>query len=676
MLTLRIHIPASCLRRRVLFRLLCIAGALPAGNPEAAAQHDSIRPLSPVHVISSMAPHVRTLTPSQTISRADFRKYGAYNVADAVRNFSGVNIRDYGGMGGMKTVSVRSLGAGHTAVQYDGLPVSDAQNGQLDLGKIDLSNVSHITLHIGQPDEIDLPASSFAAGSLLLVNSLPSRIDSLTKNRVGLSFSTGSFGLVNPSARLEQTLGRSWMLLLSSNFQRAHGRYRYKVEGDGSDSLVQRLNAGVSNVRNDLTLLWQKNTQQRFYIRSNYYHSDRGLPGAVVFYNPNSRQHLRNDDLFIQSGYKQETGSLRLRAGAKFSRERLRYTDPDFLNSTGGLDQRYRQDTWYGTATVACRVLPPLDISYASDLTLSTLEANFEGVAYPRRVTYLHAFSGRVKYSRLEVSGTLLNTILRERVGAGTPAGGRSVWSPALMAALRPFNSPDITVRMFYKHIFRNPTFNDLYYTRGGNRNLRPEFATQYNLGVTLSKTPGRGIHFLTFTADAYYNRVRDKIVAIPARDLFTWSMLNLGKIEILGADLGLKTALKTGAFKNTWSLNYTYQSAIDVTNSGSRVYLHQIPYTPRHNLHLHTGLDHGRWGIFLNQGYTSRRYSLPENIPANSVRGFSVLDISGLCRFRTGPWMSTLSVELNNLLNTRYYLIASYPMPGRSCRLSIQFSI
>ena len=42
-------------------------------------------------------------------------------VADAVRQFTGVQLKDYGGAGGLKTVNVRSLGSEHVGVFIGGI---------------------------------------------------------------------------------------------------------------------------------------------------------------------------------------------------------------------------------------------------------------------------------------------------------------------------------------------------------------------------------------------------------------------------------------------------------------------------------------------------------------------------------------------------------------------------
>lgn len=642
----------------------------------AIAQKDSIRSLHEVQVTGTQLILTEAIIPVQVINSQDFKKSSSYNVAEAIRNFSGVNIKDYGGIGGLKTVSVRSLGANHTGVQYDGVPVTDAQNGQIDLGKISLDNVQSIELHNGQPGEICQPARSFASASLLVINSGVPKFLSGKNRKVTAAFHTGSFGLVNPSLQWQQRLSDRWSFRYAGNYQKAHGRYKFKVDGDGSDTLAVRRNAGINTIQNDAALFWAKSDSNRFYIRANYFHSDRGLPGAVIFYNPVTNQHLWNRDVFVQSSYTRKWEKVRLLASGKFSSNYARYLDPDFLNIAGKLDQRYRQKEYYASASVSYQLTRFWEVGYSSDFSLTTLHTDTYGFAYPRRFTYLNVLSSRFKYRKLEVQANLLNTTINEAVTSGTAAPGRSVWSPSVSLAIQPFHTRDLLVRAFYKDIFRNPTFNDLYYARLGSRSLKPEYAKQSNIGITYGKNFNRTVEYLTVTVDGYYNFIKDKIIAVPNKDLFSWTMVNLGKVDILGVDVGLKSRINTvGQVKFVVAGNYTYQEALDVTDRRASDYLDQIPYTPRHSMAFNAGLDHPRWGFFFNQTYSSHRYYLSENLPEYYVPGFYVSDCSALYRWTFGGLEGSTTVEVNNLFNSSYAFIRSYPMPGRSYRFSIQFS-
>ncbi|MBO4428083.1 MAG: TonB-dependent receptor plug domain-containing protein, partial [Bacteroidales bacterium] len=69
---------------------------------------DSVRQLYEVTVTSKQP--MRTIATSQTMSGADLQALSTTSVADALKYFAGVQIKDYGGLGGLKTINVRSLG--------------------------------------------------------------------------------------------------------------------------------------------------------------------------------------------------------------------------------------------------------------------------------------------------------------------------------------------------------------------------------------------------------------------------------------------------------------------------------------------------------------------------------------------------------------------------------------
>ncbi len=649
---------------------LCSAGLF--------AQTDSTGKLKEVKIFNAPYQEAKTLHPSQKINSGDFKRNGAYNVADAIRNFSGVNIKDYGGIGGLKTVSVRSLGANHTGVQFDGLQISDTQNGQIDLGKLNLDNIGSITLYNGQPEEMLQPARAYASASMLVIKSLEPDFSSGKKHALKLGIKAGSFGLFNPSLLWQQKLSERWSLNVSSIGQKAHGRYTYKVDGDGSDTLATRINSAVEDFQADAAVYWKGADSNRFQFRVNYANSNRGLPGAVVYYNPYTRQHLWNRDIITQSSYQQQwKNGIGLLLSGKFSRNYLRYLDPDYLNSARKIDLNYTQKEFYGSAALAYEQLENVEFSFASDVMYNKLSTNLYQYAYPTRYTFLNAITTKIHFQQLTIQANVLNTAIKENVEQGLPAPSKMIWSPSISASYALFEDSGLQLRAFYKDIFRNPTFNDLYYTRSGERNLKPEYAKQFNLGVTYHQTYAKAIDYLTLTADVYYNQVKDKIISIPTKDLFTWTMLNLGKVDIRGIDVSLKTQIPLArAAKLSLSGNYTYQQALDVTRKTSAVYLNQIPYTPEHTLAVNIGFQKGGAGIFYNHILSSSRYYLSENLPKYRVPGFAVSDLSFHLQTKAKSMPLALSAEINNLFNQSYAFIRSFPMPGRALRLSIQITI
>ena len=79
---------------------------------------DSIQHLDEITVV---AKSFREVIPSQKLSGKELQKLNSHSVADALRYFSGVQLKDYGGVGGIKTVNIRSMGTNHMGVFYDGI---------------------------------------------------------------------------------------------------------------------------------------------------------------------------------------------------------------------------------------------------------------------------------------------------------------------------------------------------------------------------------------------------------------------------------------------------------------------------------------------------------------------------------------------------------------------------
>jgi len=130
-----------------------------------AQQTDSITSLKEI-VIAKIAP--TDLLAPQTLEREQLERINSYSVADALRYLAGVKIKDYGGLGGLKTVDVRNMGTQHVGVFYNGIQVGNAQNGIVDLGRFSLDNVETIQLYKGQRSRLLQAAKEQASKSTVL----------------------------------------------------------------------------------------------------------------------------------------------------------------------------------------------------------------------------------------------------------------------------------------------------------------------------------------------------------------------------------------------------------------------------------------------------------------------------------------------------------------------------
>ena len=633
--------------------------------------------LSEVSVVGrSRVSATRQTSPLQLLDYKSIERLGIQELSEAVRRFSGVTIKDYGGIGGLKTVSIRSLGAHHTAVSYDGVSISDAQSGQVDISRFTLDNVDMVSLSTGQSDDIFQTARIFASAGALNIKTRKPAFEEGKPYNLLLKVKGGSFGLLNPVFSYGQKLNNRWSASVFGDYMRADSKYPFTLVNGKIKTHEKRDNSDIETLRLEGNIYGDfgcgGSLESKLYI----FHSERGLPGSVNFYNKTATERLWNDNSFVQTRYKNRLNEyFAVQAIAKYAYTYSRYKDVNDKYAAGYQEDRNIQREYYGSIGAMYTPIEWLSTTLTTDYARTKLRNNFVNAAMPERNTSLTAFAAQYKNNSFTATGSLLGTYISDEVKNGNRPPDRNHLSPAIAILWQPMRSNSLRIRASFKDIFRVPTFTDLYYLRMGNTGLRPEKAKQYNLGLTWSGNIGQIIRYMSISADGYYNKVEDKIVAIPT--LYIWKMMNMGEVEIKGADLNISTEIPLSEKINMMlASNYTYQYAIDLTNKEAKNYRDQIPYTPRHTGNGSATIE----TPWINVSYilvaVGERYALPENIKANRVDAYLEQSISLNRTFKFGNVSMRLQAELLNLANEQYDVIQYYPMPGRSWRIGVTINL
>jgi outer membrane cobalamin receptor len=622
-----------------------------------------------------MPAKITSATSVQVLSKEDLKNLGLQNMGDAVKRFAGTNVRDYGGIGGLKTVSVRNLGAAHTAVSYDGVAISNTQAGQIDIGRFSLDNVSNLSLAIGHDDNLLQSARLFASAGVLNIETEKPRLEDGRNTFTQLQMRGGSFGYLTPALRHWQKLGERTYLTIDANYLHAEGDYPFTIKEGNYISNEKRINSDIESYQGEMNLFHTFKDESELSAKAYYYHSKRGLPGAVILYNPESDERLWDENFFAQARYKKTFNpKWTFQAQGKYNYSWNKYEDTGVEYTGGKQTDTNRQYEYYLSASVLYKPLPSLSVSVSQDGVINHLHTNGLHSPEPTRYTSLTALNARYQGKRLKLSGTLVATYITEEVKAGNTPDDRKRLSPTLSASWQPWEKEQFFVRALYKNTFRVPTFSDLYYLRVGNTNLRPEKATEYTIGLTWSGTPFSFTDFVSITVDGYYNEVKDKIIAFPST--YVWKMQNYGKVHITGIDVTLATAIPFGRKVNlNLSGNYSWQKALDVTNKEAKNYKHQLPYTPEHNGNVSATFE----TPWVNIGYTmsmvGKRYYMAQNIKANEIEGYNEHTATLWREFKWKKCGLRLQAEVINLTDAQYDVIKYYPMPGRSWRLTGTFN-
>lgn len=623
------------------------------------------------------ARNMTSTTPVKMLSRKQMEQQGITDIADALRRFSGVNVKDYGGAGGMKTVSVRSLGSQHTSVLYDGITITDCQSGQVDLSRFSLDNIRSLSLTIGDNDDIFLPARTVASAAAIRLQTLMP--DLSKKNaRLKAEIKAGSFGMVNPFLRYDRHLTDKVSMSLSGDFMRADNLYPFTLVNGKYISEERRNNNSIETYRGEWNIYARPGKRSILNGKIYYYDSFRELPGPVILYNNRSEEELSEKNFFSQFHYMTYwKNHFSLQVNGKFNWACSHYHDESAEYPGGELNNIYYQREYYGSAALLYAPKEAWAFSYAADYSFNNLSSNATSGVRPYRHTVLQTLAARYRTPHITVTALMLGSIYMNAAKGGGGAGNAYRLSPSVSLSWKPLESKDFHVRISYKDIFRVATFTENYFDRWGSRNLKPEVARQYNMGMTYGHTSASsGLSAAHFSVDGYYNYVDNKIVAMPY-NMFFWTMVNLGHVDIWGVDANADITFRLAARHQLLaSLSYTYQYAVDKTDPASVYYKDQIPYTPVHSGAFSLAWENPYVNLSFHATGVSKRYSSVQNLKVNELEGYVECGISLYRSFRWKKNDCSLRGDIQNIGNKQYSIVRSYPMPGRSYKLTFNVFI
>ena len=653
---IRVHI--------ALLFVLCVA-ILPCLAQDTISLHTA-------DVIS--AAEVRSLGygPSQVLTKSDLQRLPTEQVADAMRFFAGVQVKDYGGLGGLRTIDVRGMGTHQVGVTYDGIPVTNAQNGVVDLGRFSALNIESLHLYNGNAVLPLLSASELSSGSVVSIGSGQPYFRGAEKTHVRAGLRAGSYGTFQPSLLLERKVSDRLSLQAQADYLWSEGNYHFRHRVNGAyDTTLVRSNSDVKTWHSEMAMYLKTDDNDGLLsVRGYLYASARGLPGAVVRNRTNSTDRQWDTNAFVQAmWHKSFSTSWQMRIRAKAGYDYLHYFSDGSTN--GGfmsVDNRFRQYETFLSMAHQVRLLPALSLSFAADYRYNRLRSDLQGFAFPQRHTLLSSLGADAAFGRLNLRALVLATFVTDETRKSQgDTQRRAELSPCFIATSEPFPDTPLRLHGMYKRIIRMPSLNDLYYTFVGNANLLPERTNQFVVGASC-RLPLN----LQAKVEYYHNTVWQKIVAIPASNPFRWTMMNLGRVQIDGVETsvaGLWTLRKT---KLRLRANYTYEHAIDVTNPAEVCYRHQIPYIPRHSAGITAGLERGCFSLDYAFIYTGDRYDQKANIPENFVPAWYTSDL--MLSFRKPHY--EVSVAVNNLFDQAYEVVKGYPFPGRHYFLKFIYSL
>jgi outer membrane cobalamin receptor len=666
-------------RKILILIAFILMNAAAIGQSKRHDDSTAVYPLPAITVTANPAgPAVfRTPFSVSSISLSDSVAIKNTSLGEVISSMGGIQVKDYGALSGIKTISQRGLGSEHTLFLLNGIRISSFENGLIDLGVLPLDGADRIIVTSGGQSAEYGPDA--VGGS---VNIIPAQnFEEMPHARVTSSF--GSFGTTRYHVTGGTALNRNAIMEAGLGIERSSENYPFLFHNGNLTTNVARQDADILSQFAHARSSWLLDPGTAIAVYSTYYNSERGSPGP--FSSPTAISHARqsDEDALIQAGFTSslsERSALSVYAQEHYAYER--YRDPDLVIATVPLDDYFKNidlrmtgkfaDSFEGgkyqfTTGVEAARTTAMGNSIGKDVSRS------EGGAYATGVL-------NIAIDNSFVSG--ISFFPAMRVDIIDPS--MTAFSPQLGALLK-FKTTDFgflekfqsAIRTNVSRNFRMPTFNELYYATGGgigNPNLEPEHSTSYDAGMDIAFMLG-GEHVLKVTY--FFIDMENRITWVTAGGSNV-TPKNLRHVQSNGLEANYQWHSDDDVV--TLEMNYTLDNATKVSKDYPQDATadKQLIYIPEEMGNISLGITQPIDGGFLRSlgaafrtQYTSFRYTSEDNssfLPSYTV---STLDVHG--RFDFGDFKTRVKFEVRNIFDQDYQVILSYPMPMRSYQFTLE---
>lgn len=559
--------------------------------------------------------------------------------------FSPVHIRQYGG-GGLSSVSSRGFGARQTQILWNGFMMNHPMLGQLDYNLLPGQMTDNIRVVTGNNSTGF--GSGATAGSILVDSKNIKDQTTISAFQGGW----GEFGTSLSSGYNSKNVGIGVSLFGSQ----ATNNYPY------FDIIRQRERVRDNNQynRQHLQVNSRISSGNLRYFSSLWAGSNtQFLPGPVTTTGASSRQ---DDDIlnwYHQLSYTGKSSVWQLEA--LLGRYDLDYTDPRTRVFSESTSKRRDFRLTYRTEMSA-----NIHFTAGSELLLSEIATNNFADEETRSVLSVFTRSEVIFFNDMSLYPSLRFDHYSDFGNAFTASLGMNIKIPV----------PGLYLRGQIGNNFNAPTLNDLYWTPGGNPELKPERSFSTELG--LNGQWQYDFFNIRLASTAYAIRFRDGIQWRPQQG-GVWSPFNVSRINSRGLENELSVSLRFGSFRfrNYASLSYTEATSPVLVGASDEAQDLQLPYVPKWNLKLSTGLQY-RF-LYANASYQSagsRFTTTDHQSPIDPLEGYSVIYLQTGVQLKTGRLSTNISYSIHNLLDREYQVIAWYPMPPRHHSINISITI
>ena len=567
-----------------------------------------------------------------TISNEEIKKNTATNVSELLQQVAGLDIRRRGAEGMQADLYIRGGSFDQTLLLIDGIKVEDPQTGH---------HTMNMTIPLEVIEKIEIIKGS--ASRIYGQNAFTGAVNIITKkeikNDLSIELSNGSFDQKRGSFTIQKELKNSDILF---NYSRKESEgYRYNTDYENDE----------------------------FFIKSNFKIKDQKISAIGAF---NERKFGANGFYASPAAIDQyeETQASLIGFSTTYKKNDLILKPKLYWKRNQDMYVYLRQDpSVYRNLHISNKVGAELNASTSNslgnlglgfDLSRVSLKSNNLG---ERKRTMLNMFVEQqvmLNNDKIDFTPGLAITYFSDvstKLNYQNNFFNNLFFYPGMDLGYRLNNNLKLYTNIGFT--YRIPTYTDLFYsspTTLGNENLKLEKALTKEIGLKYLKDD------FNFNFSLYQRDASDIIDYVRNNEAEPWQASNIREINTSGFELNIGYKFYLGSFRMQ-TINIGYSNIDDELLETDFAF-------SRYALNSLKNQITGTYTFEINEKiYSTVAY---KNAERSDEEKYTVID------FRTSYKLDkfTLSVILNNILDSEYSETNLVPMPGFNSLIELNYSI
>ena len=621
------------------------------------SQEMPVRQIPQITIVESNKKYFSDDQTTHTLDLKSLRPDQHQNLGYILERQSPALIRTYGGAGALTSVSLHGTGSNHTQVSWNGFPLNSPTTGQVDLSLIPSGFIQSVDVING--------ASGALFGSGTFGGSISLNNEPDWNNRISVYYSihAGSYG----------SLGHIFSI------RAGRRRFQYQLcgisaSGDNNFKYRDHYRYQSPNVKNNHNAYRSFGLVQNIYLNLNHgNHLEAGLwyqqktmeiPALMGSYK--SSHAAQKDSLFRSFvSYRKTTEKSALVVKSAYFSDYLNYTDK--INAS---DTMNSLDSKIATG----HIMNEADYRFY----LSSKLIFGGGASYNRIMGNSNNYGGKIReneyavYGNLKVivSNIILNVGLRKEFYEGLNPQSQYSFGIRYKPNYR------LVLRSGFSSKFRKPTYNEKYWKPGGNPQLRPEKGRGGDLTVEWTAIGDKtGSFWLDTRLTGYFQSV-DNWIQWVIRDSLT--PVEYKKVQASGLETWIEYGVKSGFLSVNGFINYNFNRSVIVNTYDDNILFegNQLMYVPLHTLKAGSEARYRNFMLGIASTYIGTRETVESADEYLRLPAFALIDLLAGFQKEVGKVNLALNFRIDNLFDTTYEAIRSYPVPGRTYHFTLTIGL